>query len=205
MAFDAEFWDERYGAEKLAYGDKPNDFLAERAGALTNGKCLCLAEGQGRNAIWLAQQGFDVTAVDQSSVGMACAAELAEGKGVRLSAQVANLSDYDMGEGRWDTIIAIFAHLPQPLRRQVHQAVVRALKPGGTFLLEAYTPRQLEMGGTGGPPNIELLMSETDLREELAGLDIVIGREIDREINESEMHHGMSAVVQILACKPKGE
>lgn len=205
MAFDAEFWDERYGAEKLVYGDKPNDFLAEQVGALTNGKCLCLAEGQGRNAIWLARQGFDVTAVDQSSVGMARAAKQAEDEGVSLSVQVANLADYDLGEQRWDAIIAIFAHLPQPLRRHVHEAVVRALKPGGTFLLEAYTPRQLEMGGTGGPPNIELLMSEVDLRDELAGLDIVIGREIDREINESEMHHGMSAVVQILARKPKGE
>jgi len=205
MSFDAAFWDERYRADKPTYGDQPNDFLAAQVDVLTKGTCLCLAEGQGRNAVWLAQRGFDVAAVDQSPVGMACAAEQAKEKGVRLLTEVADLADYDLGEERWGTIIAIFAHLPQPLRQQVHQAVVKALKPDGIFLLEAYTPHQLEMGGTGGPPNIELLMSEKTLREELSGLDFVVAHEIEREINESEKHYGMSAVVQILARKPKGE
>lgn len=205
MAFDEAFWDERYSAFDLAYGDQPNDFLKGQKTALPKGTCLCLAEGQGRNAVWLAQQGLEVMAVDQSSVGLARAQKLASEKAVHIGTQAADLADYDMGVRKWDMIVSIFGHLPPELRRDVHARVVTALKPGGVFLLEAYTPKQLEMDGVGGPPNAELLMSEKDLLNELAGLDFMVACETEREIHESEMHHGRSAVVQILARKPEGE
>lgn len=126
-------WDERFGQADLAYGDGPNDFLAEQVGALTPGNCLCIAEGQGRNAVWLASQGFAVTAMDQSPVGMARARDLAARQGVALATETGDLSTWDLGEARWDNIVSIFGHLPAALRRDVHARVVKALKPGGTF------------------------------------------------------------------------
>lgn len=196
-------WNERYGEAEFAFGDQPNDFLVEQVGALTRGTCLCLAEGQGRNAVWLAQQGFDVTAMDQSAVGMARARDLAARRGVSVRTDVGGLADYDLGVERWDSIVSIFAHMPQPLRRTVHARVVAALKPGGTFLLEAYTPEQLAMPGKGGPGVAEMLADLETLREELAGLDFIIAREVHREVNEGTRHHGLSAVVQIVARKPQ--
>ncbi|MBB5986106.1 class I SAM-dependent methyltransferase [Sphingobium lignivorans] len=198
-------WDERFGQADLAYGDGPNDFLAEQVGALTPGNCLCIAEGQGRNAVWLASQGFAVTAMDQSPVGMARARALAARQGVALATETGDLSTWDLGEARWDNIVSIFGHLPAALRRDVHARVVKALKPGGTFLLEAYTPEQIDMPGRGGPDVKEMLADLATLREELVGLDFVLAREIHREVNEGLYHHGLSAVVQIVARKPAGE
>lgn len=197
-------WDKRYGEGGFAFGDQPNDFLAEQAGALTPGTCLCLAEGQGRNAVWLAEQGFAVTAMDQSSVGMDQAQELAAQRGVTIVTQVGDLADYDLGIERWDNIVSIFVHMPHALRRDVHARVVRALRPGGTFLLEAYTPEQLTMPGKGGPGVAEMLANLETLRAELAGLDVQLGNEVHREVNEGTRHYGQSAVVQIVARKLKG-
>lgn len=195
-------WDQRYSGGGLAYGDQPNGFLVEQVNALKPGTCLCLAEGQGRNAIWLARQGFSVTAMDQSPVGMARARELAAERGVSIDTQVGDLSDFDLGDARWDNIISIIGHLPSDLRRSVHQRVVRALKPGGIFLLEAYTPEQLAMPGTGGPSDADMLPTAEMVRSETEGLEFIIARETHREVNEGEYHHGMSAVVQIVARKP---
>jgi 2-polyprenyl-3-methyl-5-hydroxy-6-metoxy-1,4-benzoquinol methylase len=198
-------WDERYQRETLTYGDEPNDFLAEQAGLLRPGTCLCLAEGQGRNAVWLAGQGFSVTAVDQSSVGMARAQELAADRGVAVATEVADLAQYDLGVERWDNIVSIFGHLPSELRRDVHRRVVEALRPGAIFLLEAYTPVQLETSGTGGPPDPDMLPTAEILTEELAGLEILLAQEVVRQVNEGEHHRGEGAVVQFIARKPLGE
>jgi SAM-dependent methyltransferase len=197
-------WDERYLDAALTYGDKPNDFLVEEAGSLKRGNCLCIAEGQGRNAVWLAGQGFEVTAVDQSSVGMARASELATARGVELTTQVADLADFDFGNARWDNVVSIFGHLPSDLRRDVHRRIIHALKPGGVFLIEAYRPAQLGTSGTGGPSDPDMLLTEDVLRSELAGLEIVLAREITREVNEGEFHKGEGAVVQFIARKPSG-
>ena len=197
-------WDERYQEQALTYGDKPNDFLVEQVGSLSPGNCLCIAEGQGRNAVWLASQGFEVTAVDQSSVGMARAGELAKERGVELTTQVADLADFDFGGARWDNVVSIFGHLPSDLRRDVHRRIVEALRPGGVFLIEAYTPAQLGTSGTGGPSDADMLLTADTLRSELAGLDTVLAREITREVNEGEFHKGEGAVVQFIARKPLG-
>ena len=198
-------WDERYSAADFAYGDRPNDFLVERAAELTRGSCLCLAEGQGRNAVWLAQQGLSVTAIDQSEVGMRSATALAAQRCVAIETAVADLVDYDLGTEKWDTIISIFGHLPPTLRADVNRRIVNALKPGGAFLLEAYTPGQLDMKGVGGPSDGAMLMRADMLREELAGLDFLVAQETEREVDEGQYHHGLSAVVQILARKPIAE
>ena len=198
-------WDERYDEGRFAYGDAPNDFLVEGADLLAPGNCLCLAEGQGRNAVWLAGQGWDVTAMDQSQVGMARAQELAQARGVTIRTEVGDLTSYDLGVGRWNTIVSIFGHVPSTLRKSVHRRVVAALAPGGTFLLEAYTPAQLDAPGIGGPRDSDMMPTEADLHEELAGLEFLVSRELMRAVNEGEYHHGESAVVQIVARKPKGD
>jgi hypothetical protein len=115
---------------------------------------------------------------------------------------IADLADYRIEPGAWDTIISTFCHVPPDLRRRLHRAVVAGLKEGGTFLLEAYTPRQLEFG-TGGPPSSELLMELETLREELEGLEILHGEELVRDLVEGTRHTGPGAVVQILARKPR--
>ncbi|MDP0495234.1 MAG: class I SAM-dependent methyltransferase [Verrucomicrobiota bacterium JB024] len=196
-------WDERYRAPDFAYGTEANDFLRAEFGRIpAGGRVLCLAEGQGRNAVFLARQGYAVTAVDQSPVGLGRARELARSQGVSIETVVANLAQFDLGSG-WAGIVSIFGHLPPIVRQRVHAAIPGALVPGGVFLLEAYTPRQHSMPGRGGPPadRRDFLMELAVLKTELPGLDFAIGRELDREVNEGAFHEGLGAVVQVAAVK----
>jgi SAM-dependent methyltransferase len=159
---------------------------------------LCLAEGEGRNAVHLALQGYQVTAVDQSEVGLAKAHRLAKARGAEVKTVIRDLQHYHITPGAWAGIIAIFADLPPPLRHRVHAEAVLGLQPGGVFILEAYTPAQLPLG-TGWPKSPELLMSLAGLREELVELEFLIARKIEREVVEGPGHTGRGAVVQILA------
>jgi len=194
-------WDEKYGAPGHYYGTEPNDFLRERYAVIpAGGRVLCLAEGEGRNAVFLAQQGYRVVAVDRSPVGLRKAQALAAERGVQIETAVADLADYPITPGHWDGIVSIWCHLPQPLRAAVHGQVVAGLKPGGIFLLEAYTPAQLRYG-TGGPKSVDLLPTLAELQMELAGLDFVLAEEREREIHEGHGHAGLSAVVDIVAVK----
>jgi len=194
-------WDEKYGAPGHYYGTEPNDFLRERCAAIpAGGGVLCLAEGEGRNAVFLAQQGFRVVAVDQSPVGLRKAEQLAAERGVKIETVVADLADFRIEPARWDGIVSIWCHLPQPLRATVHRQAVAGLALGGVFLLEAYTPAQLRHG-TGGPKSIDLLPSLAELRGELKGLDFVYAEEREREVREGHGHTGLSAVVDIVAVK----
>lgn len=194
-------WDERYQGEGFVYGTDPNDFLRSQIDYLPAGRILCLAEGEGRNAVFLAQEGFTVTAVDQSSVGLAKAERLAAQRGVSIETVVADLADFDIDPGAWDGIVSIFAHTPPPVRRHIHREVVIGLKPGGIFVLEAYRPEQLQYK-TGGPPVAEMMMNLSGLSAELAGLDFEYAEEIVRKVQEGPLHHGQGAVVQIRARKP---
>lgn len=197
-------WDQRYQEEGFAYGTDPNDFLASEFSRIPKGgRVLCLAEGEGRNAVFLARQGYCVTAVDQSAVGLKKAQELATEQGVEILTVVADLADFDLGTEAWDGIVSISAHVPPGLRQSIHGQVSTALKKGGVFILEAYTERHLEMDGVGGPPpsQKQLFMSLAALRLELGGLHCVVGAEVERNIAEGKYHQGASAVVQLVACK----
>lgn len=194
-------WDERYSEEGYVYGTTPNEFLESVAGQLHTGKTLCIGEGEGRNGVYLATQGHQVTGVDSSSVGMAKAQRLAGEKGVSIETQVADLAHFNIEPEGWDTVVSIFCHLPPPLRKDVHKRVVAGLRPGGYLVLEAYTPKQLAYN-TGGPPVAEMMMTTATLREEFGGLEFLHLEELDREVHEGKYHHGMAAVVQLLARKP---
>jgi len=194
-------WDERYAEPGFAYGTAPNDFLAQNVGRLpAGGDVLSLAEGEGRNAVFLAQRGFRVTAVDGSAVGLEKARQLAARSGVAIETIVADLAVFELGENRWDGIVSIWCHVPSALRVRLHPAMVAALRPGGVLLLESYTPKQLEYK-TGGPPNADLLTTRAELERQLRGLEFVSCEEKTREVHEGKYHNGMSAVVQLIARK----
>lgn len=195
-------WDDRYAADRFYYGTEPNDFLREQAGRIrAGGRALCIAEGEGRNAVYLAGLGCAVTAMDQSAVGLAKARALAERRGVGIDVVVGDLSTWAFAPGSWDAIVSIWCHLPAPLRGHVYRGVVTGLAPGGVLILEAYTPKQLEFG-TGGPPAAELMPTLAELRRHLDGLDFEVAAELEREVHEGQGHHGHSAVVQVVARRP---
>lgn len=198
---DASFWDQRYFLDDFVYGTEPNDFLVASAAAISPGPVLCLAEGEGRNAVWLAERGYEVTAVDQSVVALAKAQRLAAGRGVAIKTIVADLASFTIVSGAWSGIVSLWAHVPAALRRSVHLQAVQGLRPGGVFILEAYTPAQLAFD-TGGPRNLDMLMTGMQLREELAGLEFQILRELERDVREGTKHTGRAAVVQVVARKP---
>lgn len=200
------FWDQRYAEPDLTYGEEPNDFLRAMAPLVPPGPVLSLGEGQGRNAVHLADLGHPVTAVDQSPVGLARARKLAASRGVALVTRVADLAEVDFGtapwQGPWSGIVSIFCHLPSALRRSLYPRCAEALSPGGVLILESYTPDQLAFG-TGGPREPDLLATLAEFRELLPGLDLEIGRECIREVREGTHHHGPAAVLQVLARRPR--
>lgn len=194
-------WDERYSTDEYIYGTKPNDFLAKHFAALPKGRVLSLADGEGRNGVFLATQGYDVTALDASEVGLAKAKRLAEENGVRIETIHADLTDFDPGVEQWDGIVSIFAHIPGDVRRRLYGQVATCLRPGGVFLLEAYTPAQIGRG-TGGPQSEDLLPNCEKLRNELVGMTFQHLEELERDVVEGKFHTGRAAVVQAIARRP---
>jgi SAM-dependent methyltransferase len=193
-------WNERYSQAEYVYGKNPNDFLVEVVQQIPKGRVLCLADGEGRNGVYLAQQGCQVTAVDASPIGLKKAQKLAAESSVAIETIVADLAEFPIQPDDWDAIVSIFCHLPPTIRAHVHRQVVTGLRSGGVFVLEAYTPRQLEFK-TGGPPTADLMMELSALQQELNGLEFKYAAELEREIQEGLFHRGHSAVVQVVAMK----
>lgn len=193
-------WDERYGADEYAYGTSPNRFLEENYQHLPPGKVLSLAEGEGRNAVFLAKQGYAVTAVDASSVGLKKAEKLAAENGVTVEFILADLADYELGENEWDGVVSIFCPLPSSIRKRLYQKVEAGLRPHGVFLLEAYTPEQLKHG-TGGGNSADVMQTKETLSRELSGLKFLHLVELERDVREGLYHTGVGAVVQAIATK----
>jgi SAM-dependent methyltransferase len=196
-----EGWNQRYDRAEYVSGTEPNDFLRDVADQIPAGPVLCLAEGEGRNAVFLAGRGYPVTAVDQSDVGIEKAQRLAAEQSVEIETAVADLGQFQIEPGTWSGIVSIFWHVPADLRAAVYRRAVAGLKPGGVFVLEAYTPAQIGLG-TGGPGDQALTPTLAQLRDELAGLDFETGRELRRQVLEGIGHTGWSEVVQVLARKP---
>lgn len=191
-------WNERYSVDEYVYGTQPNDFLVKHFSALPTGRVLSLAEGEGRNAVFLAKQGYEVTALDASEVGLAKAIRLAEQNGVRIRTIHADLTHFDPGNSEWDGIVSIFAHIPGDARKRLYERIAASLRPGGVFLLEAYTPAQIGRG-TGGPQLEDLLPNCEKLRNELVGMTFDHLEELERDVVEGKYHTGRAAVVQAIA------
>ena len=194
-------WDERYSSEEYIYGKDPNEFLAQAANKIPKGKVLCVAEGEGRNAVFLAELGCEVTAVDSSSVGLEKARKLAEERGVSIKTIVSDLAKFDLEPESWDGVVSIFAHVPPQVRSELHRKIVNGLRSGGVLILEAYRPDQLKYK-TGGPPTAEFMMTLEGLEKELKGLNLEYAIELDRDVVEGKFHTGKGAVVQLIGIKP---
>ena len=195
-------WDQRYGQDDFFYGTEPNDFLVEQADRLPRGaRVLSLAEGEGRNAVFLAGRGLRVTAVDGSARGLEKAHALARERGVALETVHADLAGWAMPEEAFEAVVSIWCHLPTPLKERVHGGVKRALVPGGVLVLEHYHPRQLEYR-TGGPPDAALMDTLADLKARYEGWEVLHAEEREREVKEGTGHHGPSFVTQLVVRRP---
>jgi hypothetical protein len=193
-----DFWNEKYANTDYAYGTEPNEFLVSAVAKLKRGETLSLAEGEGRSAVWLAQQGFTVSSIEQSEKGVAKTLRLALQRGVIVMAERGELETFNIQPNSWDLMVSIYAHTPQELRRKLHRQVVAGLKPGGVFILEAYTPAQIP-NNTGGPKDASLMPTAELLRSELHGLVFDHLEEIERDVVEGSLHTGTAHVVQLVA------
>lgn len=197
-----DFWNERFGGEAYVYGEAPNDFLVASAGHLPpGGRVLSLSEGEGRNAVFLAGQGFDVTGVDYAEAGRPKALALAARHGVSIDYAMADLADYPVGIEAWDGVVGIFCHLPSTLRADLFARLRQGLRPGGVMVMELYHPDQLAFG-TGGPKDPDLLSAPEDLLPLLDGFEILHAARLEREVVEGSFHTGRAAVTQLIARKP---
>lgn len=192
-------WNERYNTEEYVYGTEPNSFLAENAGRL-KGPVLSLAEGEGRNAVFLASLGLAVLGVDSSEVGLAKAQRLAASRDLMIETEATDLAVYIPPENYFGSVISIFAHLPADIRANLYPRVERSLKPGGVLLLEAYSHKQVSRN-TGGPKDPDLLLSLSDLKAAFPRCTPVLAREIERDVTEGRFHTGPASVVQFIAIK----
>jgi SAM-dependent methyltransferase len=197
--YDQNFWDERYSGSAYFYGIHANAFLMTHVHEL-RGPVLSLCEGEGRNAVFMAERGLAVLGVDSSHVGLTKAHALAASKGVRIETRVADMANFEPEKNYFGSVVSIFAHLPTSIRATLYPRIEEALKPGGLLLLEAYSKNQLSKN-TGGPKDIDMLMSVETLRAAFPRLKPLLLHEIERDVNEGAGHTGLASVVQFIAQK----
>ena len=197
------FWDERYAQPGFLFGEAPNAFLQSQLPLLKQGmSVLSIADGEGRNGVWLAEQGMQVHAVDASSVALGKSRQLAARRGVGLQWDEVDLQTWDWPQSDYDAVVAIFTQFVGPEGRARQFAGIRqALKPGGLLIMQGYTPRQIEYG-TGGPPHAENMYTEELLRSSFGDWEILHLAEHDDVIEEGAGHRGMSALIDLVARKP---
>jgi SAM-dependent methyltransferase len=196
-----EFWNQRYGAAEYAYGTEPNTFFKQQLRLLPAGRLFLPGEGEGRNAVYAARNGWSVHAVDLSQEGRKKALSLATARGVSITYTVTDLSTYEPSRDTFDAAALIFVHFPPALRRLVHTRVIDALKPGGVLIIEAFGKDQLARD-TGGPRSAEMLYAMDDLLDDLSGMEIELHASLITDILEGPYHSGPSDVHRIVARKP---
>ncbi len=198
-------WDKRFDAEEYIFGTEPNAWLAGHAGLLTPGmRVLAVADGEGRNSVWMARRGLKVDAFDISPIGVAKAKKLAADAAVEVNFNVNSVDDWAWKVGEYDAVVAIFIQFADPeTRATLFKRMKSALKPDGLLLLQGYTPKQLEYK-TGGPPLVEHLYTEDLLRDAFGDMDITEMRSYEDVLTEGSQHSGQSAIVGMVARKPFG-
>lgn len=197
--YDECFWNKRYAHSDYLFGIEPNSFLAEHFGLL-RGPVLSLSEGEGRNAVFLASHGLEVVGVDISRIALKKAEELAKSRGVEIKTTVADLATYEPEEDHYGSVISISAHLPGAVRHRLYPLIDLALLPHGILMLESYSEDQLSRD-TGGPKDLDMLMTVGKIRREFPNFEPILLREVEREVIEGEGHRGMASVVQFIARK----
>ena len=193
-------WNRRFAADGFLFGTEPNAWLRDHAGVWQPGqRVLSVADGEGRNSVWLAKRGLRVDAFDIAEVGVEKARRMAAEQGVSVNFSVADCDGFAWPEAAYDGVAAIFVQFADPaMRTRLFAHIRRSLKPGGTLVLQGYTPRQLEYR-TGGPPFESHLYTPALLREALAAMDIVELRDYEADLAEGSGHHGRSALIGLVA------
>ena len=196
-----EFWYQRYSEPGFAYGMEPNTFFVEILDSLTPGRLLLPGEGEGRNAIYAAGNGWAVSAFDQSIVARDKALEWSASMDLQIDYRLASLEEFFCPDPVYDLIAIIYIHLLPDTRLQVHSQLSACLKPGGKIIVECFHKNQLSYG-TGGPPIEELLYHEDDIQSDFSDLDIDLCEEQVLDIYKGRYHSGKSSVVRLIANKP---
>lgn len=199
----AATWDKRFAHADYLFGTQPNVYLqAQTEHYPKSGNALCVADGEGRNSVWLARHGLQVDAFDISEVGVAKARKLAREAGVQVHFDVADCEQWPWPQAHYDMVAAIFIQFADPdMRTRLFAHMVHTLKPGGLLVLQGYTPKQLDYK-TGGPPLIDNLYTETMLRDAFAALDLLELRLYEDHLAEGQHHLGRSALAGLVARKP---
>jgi SAM-dependent methyltransferase len=205
MSFEdaTQFWNERFDKAEFIFGKEPNEYLVEKTQQyLKPGqKVLCIADGEGRNGVWLAKQGMQVVGFDASDIALAKAKQFAKENQVEVEYFFSDTDSFAWHDNTYDAVIGIFIQFADPaMRERIFQKTYEALKPGGIFILQGYTPKQLEYK-TGGPSLIEHLYTEEMIRDLMQDFDI---REItvyEKDLSEGARHTGMSALMGLVAQK----
>ncbi|MDX2245232.1 MAG: class I SAM-dependent methyltransferase [Bacteroidia bacterium] len=197
-----EFWNSRFGAEEYAYGETPNVFFKQQLDTLPAGKLLMPAEGEGRNAVYAATRGWQVTAFDISEEGRKKALRLAEKRGTSLEYLLQSFGETVFPEGSFDCVGLIYAHAPANWRPVHHRKAVSFLRPGGTIILEGFSKTQLG-NPSGGPQDISMLFSEEELRDDFAGLENLQIWYEETTLDEGPYHRGKASLVRLIGQKPQ--
>ncbi len=192
------FWDQRYRETNFAYGKEPNQFFAETLVKYKPRKLLLPAEGEGRNAVFAAQQGWQVDAFDFSPVAREHAIALAHEHGVCINYFLADFNLLALPEKTYNFIALIYTHMPSQIRTSVYHTLIRSLKPGGIILAELFSQQQLEMN-SGGPKNTDYLLTPEVLAQDFAGMKIIFNHACEVELNEGPYHQGTAHVIRFLA------
>lgn len=193
-----DFWNARFAEEALAYGEAPNAFVAQEAERLpAGGRILLPGDGQGRNSVWLARHGFDVSCVDWSETGLQRAQALAAMHAVSIEPICADLASWAWPQGAYDGVVSIHVHLPPTTRPMVHRAMLRALKPGGLLLLEAFDLEQIHYT-SGGPNRLDMLYSAEMLAEDFAEGEILTLERAKIVLDEGPYHQGPAEVIRAI-------
>ncbi len=195
-------WEARFSVGEYLFGERPNAYLASKAGLLARGsRALSVADGEGRNSVWLAEQGLRVDAFDFSPTAVAKAEHLALSRGVRVGFNVSETFAWNWVASTYDLVAAIFIQFASPeVRQRLFPLIKQTLKPGGLLILQGYRVEQLQYG-TGGPPEADHLYTEAMIREALQDMDIVELRCYDELVDEGKGHSGMSALMGVVARK----
>lgn len=194
------FWNERYAVDEYVYGIDPNQFYKEELDKLTPGKILFPAEGEGRNAVYAATKGWDVTAFDSSSEGKKKAEKLARSRGVKIQYFINSYENIQFNPESFDCIVLIYAHINPLKRNEYHKKLISLLKPGGKLILEGFSKKQIK-NNTGGPRDIDMLFSEKELKTDFKNLSYLIVTETNITLKEGQFHKGEAAVIRVAGTK----